>query len=64
MKPPDKEPTRDELVAMEWLKDDLRLTMEFAPPRTPAPPGVPADRPILRVLRLEAIEPEAEDAVD
>lgn len=48
----------DELVAMEWLKGDLRLTMEFAPPRTPAPPGAPADRPMLRVVRLETIDPE------
>lgn len=52
----------DDLVAMEWINDDVRLIMEFAPPRNPAPPGVPDDRPMLRVVRLEAIEPDVEDA--
>lgn len=50
----------NDLVAMEWLKGDLRLTMEFAPPRTPVPPGARADRPMLRVVRLEAVDPETE----
>jgi tetratricopeptide (TPR) repeat protein len=52
----------DDLVVMVWLREALKLTLEFAPPRTPAPPGAPVDRPMLRVVRMEAIEPEAEAA--
>jgi len=53
----------DDLVVMVWLREALRLTLEFAPPRNPAPPGTPADRPILRAVRMEAIEPDALEAV-
>lgn len=49
----------DDLVVMVWQRESLKLTLEFAKPRTPAPPGAPADRPILRVVRMKAIEPEA-----
>ena len=51
----------DDLVVMVWLRGDLRLTLEFATPRSPAPPGAPADRPMLRVVRIERVEPEIED---
>jgi len=50
----------DEIVVMVWLSDRVRLTLEFAPPRTPLPPGVAADRPVLRVVRMEAVTPVAE----
>jgi tetratricopeptide (TPR) repeat protein len=51
----------DDQVVMVWLRDRLRLTLEFAPPRFPTPPGVPSDRPMLRVVRMEMIEPRDED---
>ncbi len=51
----------DDLVVMVWLRGELRLTLEFATPRSPAPPGAPADRPMLRVVRIESVEPETED---
>jgi tetratricopeptide (TPR) repeat protein len=50
----------DDLVLMVWQRGDLRLTLEFAEPRPPAPPGAPVDRPMLRVVRIEAVEPEAQ----
>jgi tetratricopeptide (TPR) repeat protein len=43
-------------VVMVWDRDELRLTMEFAPPRAPAPPGFDPEKPALRVLRLEVAE--------
>jgi tetratricopeptide (TPR) repeat protein len=46
----------DELVVMVWDREFVRLTLEFAPPRTPAPPGVDPARPKLRVVRMEAID--------
>jgi tetratricopeptide (TPR) repeat protein len=52
----------DDLVVMVWLRGELQLTLEFAAPRESAPPGVPADRPMLRVVRMEKVEPEAEEA--
>jgi tetratricopeptide (TPR) repeat protein len=48
------------LVLMVWHRDTVRLTLEFAPLRPPVPPGFKADRPVLRVLRMETVEPEAE----
>ncbi len=51
----------DDLVVMVWRRGDVQLTLEFAPPRTPAPPGVPADQPMLRVVRIERVETEEED---
>jgi len=50
----------DEIVVMVWLRDNVRLTLEFAPPRTPVPSGVAADKPVLRVVRMETVEPKAE----
>ncbi len=46
----------DELVMMAWLRGAVRLTLEFAPPRPPAPPDLDPDHPVLRVLRMEAVE--------
>lgn len=50
----------DDLVVMVWLRDQVRITLEFARMRPPVPPGVNADRPVLRVVRMEAVEPEPE----
>jgi tetratricopeptide (TPR) repeat protein len=50
-----------DLVVMVWLRDTWRLTLEFAPPRAPAPPGVRSDRPMLRVVRMETVAPEIEE---
>jgi len=50
----------DELVVMSWRRDSVRLTLEFAPLRPPVPPGFKADRPVLRVVRMDAVESEPE----
>jgi tetratricopeptide (TPR) repeat protein len=42
------------IVVMVWEREAVRLTLEFAPPRPPAPTGLAADRPVLRVVRIEA----------
>lgn len=52
----------DDVVMMVWFRGELQLTLEFAAPGASAPPGVPADRPMLRVVRIERVEPETEDA--
>ena len=46
--------TDDGLVMMIWNREAIRLTLEFAIPRQPAPPGVDPSAPSLRVVRLEA----------
>ena len=43
-----------EVVIMVWDRGSVRLTFEFAPPRSPAPPGLSSDEPVLRVVRMEA----------
>lgn len=43
-----------EVVIMIWDRSAVRLTFEFAPPRSPAPPGLSTDEPVLRVVRMEA----------
>jgi tetratricopeptide (TPR) repeat protein len=45
----------DEIVIMVWERDRVRLTFEFAQPRSPTPPGLAVDEPVLRVVRMEAI---------
>jgi len=50
----------EDLVVMEWHRDGVRLTLEFAPLRPPVPPGFKADRPVLRVVRMETVERCAE----
>lgn len=50
--------TDDGIVVMGWDRDALRITLEFAPPLSPAPPEIDADQPILRVVTVERIEPE------
>ena len=47
--------SEDELVVMVWDRDTVRLTFEFAQPRSPTPPGLAADEPVLRVVRMEAV---------
>ena len=42
----------DGLVVMSWTRGTVRLGLEFAPPRTPAPPGVDPEKPALRVVRI------------
>ncbi len=49
----------DEVVVMVWDRDTVRLTFEFAQPRSPTPPGFAVDEPVLRVVRMEAIAPSA-----
>lgn len=51
----------DEIVVMVWHRDSVRLTLEFAPPLVPAPPGVPTDKPILRVVRMDVAEGGADE---
>lgn len=53
-----------EVVVMVWRREDLRLTLEFALPRPPVPLRFEADRLVLRVIRMEALEPEAEAEID
>ena len=48
--------TEDGLVIMAWDRGATRCTLEFAPPRSPAPPGFDPDEPALRVVRIEATE--------
>jgi len=50
--------TEDGLVMMSWLREHVRLTMEFSPPRSPVPFGFQPDEPVLRVVRLEALQPQ------
>ena len=47
----------DKLVVMAWLRGNVRLTLEFAPPRPPTPLGIPGDQPVLRVVRMETVSP-------
>lgn len=54
----------EEIVVMVWHRERVRLTLEFAPPLIPAPPGVATDKPVLRVVRMEAIEAEDEDTTN
>lgn len=49
-----------EVVVMVWRRGDLRLTLEFAHPRPPVPLKFEPDNLVLRVIRMEAVEPEAE----
>jgi tetratricopeptide (TPR) repeat protein len=60
--PASTSPSGDDVVVMVWIRDRCRLTLEFAPPLSPAPPGVRSDRPMLRVLRMESVTPEAVEA--
>jgi tetratricopeptide (TPR) repeat protein len=53
----------DDIVVMVWVRDAVRLTMEFAPPRTPTHPDLAPDEPVLRVLRLESVVEETEEAL-
>lgn len=46
--------SEDGIVVMVWERETVRLTLEFGPPRPPAPPGLAADGPVLRVVRIEA----------
>lgn len=50
----------EDLVVMVWLRDRVRLTLEFAPFRPPVPPGCNPERPILRVVRMDAVDSKAE----
>jgi hypothetical protein len=43
----------EEIVVMTWNRDTMRLTLEFAPPRTPSATGNDPARPVLRVVRLD-----------
>lgn len=52
----------DDVVVMVWKRATVKLTLEFAKLRSPAPIGVSQDRPMLRVVRLERIELDTEDA--
>ncbi|MEE4273583.1 MAG: tetratricopeptide repeat protein [Thermoanaerobaculales bacterium] len=47
----------DGLVVMSWIRGHVRLGLEFAPPRTPVPPGMDAEKPALRVVRISAQRP-------
>lgn len=51
----------EEFVIMIWRRDAVRLTLEFSMPRFPAPPAYPEDRPVLRVVRIDAIDPTTDD---
>lgn len=44
--------TDDGLVVMAWDREGFRLTLEFAVPRPPAPPGFDPEVPALRVVRM------------
>jgi tetratricopeptide (TPR) repeat protein len=50
-----------DVVVMVWRRDRVRLTLEFAPLRPPVPPGFSTDRPVLRVMRMEAVEAEPQN---
>jgi len=52
--------TEDGLVLMVWHRRSTKLTLDFAPPRQPIPPGFESGKPALRVVRMEAIEPSAQ----
>jgi hypothetical protein len=52
--------TEDGLVLMIWRRGSVKLTLEFAPPRQPVPPGFEPGKPALRVVRMEAIEAPSE----
>jgi len=45
---------------MTWRREALLLTLEFAPSRAPAPPELSTDRPVLRVVKIETVAPEAD----
>lgn len=51
--------TEDGLVLMIWQRENVKLTLDFAPPRRPAPPGFEPGKPALRIVRMEAIEPQS-----
>jgi len=44
----------DDVVVMAWDRGGVELTLEFAPPREPPPPGIDSADPMLRVVRLRA----------
>jgi tetratricopeptide (TPR) repeat protein len=51
----------DDHVVMVWDRETVRITFEFAPPRSPAPPGMAPDGAVLRVARIEAAAADADD---
>lgn len=54
--PASTETAGSDLVMMVWIRDAMRITFEFAPPRSPAPPGFETGQPVLRVVKMEAIK--------
>ncbi len=57
----------DDVAVMAWNRGGIELTLEFAPPREPTPPGIDGPGPMLQVLRMRAApesEPEPEPESD
>jgi len=54
----------EDLVVMVWHRDEVRLTLEFAPLRPPVPSGFNPGRPVLRVMRMEAVRSGTEAEVE
>jgi hypothetical protein len=50
----------DDVVVMIWIRGSLRMTLEFAAPRVPPPPGIDGEDPVLRIMRLEALDGHVE----
>lgn len=46
----------ENLVVMRWQRASIQLTMEFAIPQEPAPPGVDPTAPLLRVARISRLD--------
>lgn len=45
----------DEAIVMTWHDGPIRTSLEFAPPRPPAPSPLDREKPHLRVVRLELV---------
>jgi tetratricopeptide (TPR) repeat protein len=54
----------EDVVIMAWNLGSVRLSLEFAPARTPVPPGLDDRRPSLRVVRIERLGADSSRRID